>query len=1171
MVPVSVDALVVPAAPVKAVSLAPRLGLFARGYRLGGLLRAEPWEPDQAIDLAPGVHLHWQLPAALTHGEQVGGDVEFPAVPDRWLLLRVAPDDSPPEWTRAWVVQSDALGRDGANATVARKADGAYVATRIGRDVPYDGPWEAAPAERADRLTAVGPGHPTFAAFYPGCRNVFGFHDTLEGVDRGDFLYLVAGWYGRREHDPLGAGEGPAAVVERRRAVAARWLDGAAIQGPPPTRTVCHGTLHGVTWRRGDVQSAAAPAGARYRLAVGNTAVEALAALVAAPAERGHLWEPLLSAFQYDVLANLDVSRGMPDLDAELHRRRFQAVDGGTEWIVRPVEKRKAAGKPAAATPVPDERPRPPFPTDPEIAGLFDALVDAQRSRDGLDRDLASLRAEYHAAWYRGEQPGSPDRPRLAARLAALEQAIRATAGVLFQVQGVIDGLCGRLQARGLRVPAATAAGTPPGQPDHELVATPMPWFWRPTDPAMLLAAPGDPRAHRYGGARLACRVVEQVVAGLSTVLNGQEVSVTTPGREFPLAPRAGSSMPFDEIAALFRESLLLDPARAGALAVSAYARIGSRQGADSPFVQELRQKILAAQRDPGGGRDVKVLGAVPAHGLASWQPRWDPLFVVWEAEWAPSSGGADPTREWRLHDNTDYRWAGDGSGAPAAARRYRGWAPLSLSLSRQLQERLRDAPGEVAGAFGAWTFFTQSGAGLTDALIMREETLQLPPLRSDGTVDQRLLDLFGAASRWSPLFADDTGQEGFFPVRSGHVRITRLVLVDGFGRAQALIDTDDPHAAQRAVVVGEALRDGDGRPAPWIALPPRIAQPARLLARWVSVADERQKRYRESTSNPATSPILGWIVPDHLDGSLLVCDAGGRLLGELGPGAAGPVWRAVPGPGEDAAATPSLAGAPRLQAFVDGLVRAGAGALEALLELIDRVSLCLTTPRPQPAQGPGLVVGQPLALARASLALEVWGRRATDQRATDAATEETGGLGAVRFPVRLGDVRRSADGLIGCYVGTDYGRILPAFAAPAPRRGQTYVVPDGDLTVSLDAGRVDVTLLLDPRGTVHVTSGILPAGVLELPGPLVTETLERMELSIRVGPVLGSDAAFRVPVPDDLGGSWIWLDHDRTRTPPWQADAEAGKPEPGPGVPARALGIRDGWLSFRRAENEPQ
>jgi hypothetical protein len=415
------------------------------------------------------------------------------------------------------------------------------------------------------------------------------------------------------------------------------------------------------------------------------------------------------------------------------------------------------------------------------------------------------------------------------------------------------------------------------------------------------------------------------------------------------------------------------------------------------------------------------------------------------------------------------------------------------------------------------------------------------------------------------------TGQEGFFPVRSGHLRITRLVLVDGFGRAQTVVDADEPALARRAMVVGEALSDGGGGPAPWVALPPRIVQPARLLARWVSVADEAQQRYRESTSNPATSPILGWIVPDHLDRSVLVCDASGRLLGELGPGAAGPVWRAVPGAGNGGAAGQALADAPHLQAFVDGLVRAGAGALEALLELIDRVSLCLTTPHAQPKAGPGQVVGQPLALARASVALEVWGRRATDQRATDPATEETGGLGAVRFPVRLGDVRRSADGLIGCHVGTDYGRILPAFGAPAPPRGQTYVAVDGDLPVSLDAGRVDVTLLLDPRGSVHVTSGILPVAVLELPGPLVTETLERMELSIRVGPVLGSESAFRVPVPDDLGGSWIWLDHDRTRPEPWQADAEAGKPEPGPGVPAQPLGIREGWLSFRRAEQEPQ
>lgn len=1138
LVPISVEALVVGRAPVRAVSLAPRLDLFAAGRRLGGELRAAPWD-DRAIVLEPGVHLHWKLPAALTHGVQsAGGVVEFPPVPNRWLVLRVAADDAPAGWTRAWVVQSDAMGSDARNATIVRDPGGAYLATRIGRADLYDAYRENPPA--AEPLTAIGAGDPMFAAFYPGCRDVFGFHDVLQGIDEGTFLYLVAGWYARREDDPLGSDGGRTEHVERREDLEAQWFSPAVAEASP-TRTVCHGTLHGVAWRRGDDGSAAMPGGATYRVAVGNTAVEALSALVAAPAERGHLWEPLLSGFQYGVLANLDLRRGMPDLDAELHRRRFHAIDGGTEWIMRPTGDAPPGAPASAGAAIPA------FPTDSVIARLFEDLVEAQRVRDRLDRELLSVRADLHAVWYRAEQHGTPGGRRVAAARATLEQAVRSVRNDLYTTDTAIRTLRAELGARGIRI--RDGAGEAPGSQRHELVAMPMPWFWRANEPAILCGGPGDPGAHRYeGGGRgrtVACRLVEDVVSGLATP-SGQ--GLPAPARRLPLERRAASTMPLDEIEALVRESLLLDPAR------------------------------LRALGDNAAG--ARIVGTTPADALASWAPAWHPLFVVWEVEWAPDYAGdvpPDVTRRWDLGDNTEYRRRQEAIGEPA--RVYRGWAPLSLSLARQLQDQLKAAPGEVSSPFAAWTLLTQSAAGLNDGLIMREETVQLPPLRGDGTVDAHSLHLFGAAALWSPLAPDPMNREGFFPVRSGHARITRLQLVDGFGRPRTVVG--DEGEADRRVITADAMTGLDGRPTPWIALPPRIVQPARLLARWMSARPGEPGRSRESTSNPATSPILGWMVPGHrwlapgrVDGSLFVYDAGGRLRGELQTGAEGPVWVVVAGPGDAERPDAALADSPHLQALVEGLVRGGPAALAGLLELIDRVGLCITTPVAHPVHGPAHVVGQPLVLARASLTLEVYGRRATDQRVVDPAGARTGGIGGVQFPVRVGDVGKSTDGVIGCFVGSDYTRFRPAFAAlrtpdaaPAPRAPDAYFAIDDELTVSLDAGPVDLTLLLDPRGVVHVASGILPVARLELPGPLVADALDRMEPAMHVGPVLGAADDFRLPVPDDIHGSWTWMHRERPPAPPWHVDADVDKPATAPGIPSRSMQIREGWLAFKRAD----
>jgi hypothetical protein len=54
---------------------------------------------------SPGAHLMWTLPSTLRHGNQstITGDVDFPLVPNRWLVMRIAypNDDSAPALTAA--------------------------------------------------------------------------------------------------------------------------------------------------------------------------------------------------------------------------------------------------------------------------------------------------------------------------------------------------------------------------------------------------------------------------------------------------------------------------------------------------------------------------------------------------------------------------------------------------------------------------------------------------------------------------------------------------------------------------------------------------------------------------------------------------------------------------------------------------------------------------------------------------------------------------------------------------------------------------------------------------------------------------------------------------------------------------------------------------------------
>ncbi|HEX7117670.1 MAG TPA: hypothetical protein VF212_02725 [Longimicrobiales bacterium] len=72
----------------------------------------DAFDDEDVSKPAVGIHLHWALPDALTHGREAegGGPIEFPLVPNRWLIVRVETTEGAPQQARLWVVQSDFLG-----------------------------------------------------------------------------------------------------------------------------------------------------------------------------------------------------------------------------------------------------------------------------------------------------------------------------------------------------------------------------------------------------------------------------------------------------------------------------------------------------------------------------------------------------------------------------------------------------------------------------------------------------------------------------------------------------------------------------------------------------------------------------------------------------------------------------------------------------------------------------------------------------------------------------------------------------------------------------------------------------------------------------------------------------------------------------------------------------
>jgi hypothetical protein len=259
---------------------------------------SQPFE-DRGLQLQAGVHLHWALPDALTRGyqprkasgkesEKGSGkeserSINFPRVPNRWLVTRTDAGGG----HRQWVVESDYLyphGQNGPQSAISYPYPSKphpQPFRYTGRKLPLAA-WKNkdAAAQYLGKLTAVGYGEPTFAAFYPNRLSVFGFRDdappwSLQGVQ-----YDVIGWYSDPQQDCLySKALQEAFAKEKYKALedVYRWVVERPADSAFPTQTICYAHLKFEPHHPVDDL----PEEKDVAVAVGNTGTEALSAYLA--------------------------------------------------------------------------------------------------------------------------------------------------------------------------------------------------------------------------------------------------------------------------------------------------------------------------------------------------------------------------------------------------------------------------------------------------------------------------------------------------------------------------------------------------------------------------------------------------------------------------------------------------------------------------------------------------------------------------------------------------------------------------------------------------------------------------------------------------------------------------------------------------------------------------
>jgi len=433
--------------------------------------------------------------------------------------------------------------------------------------------------------------------------------------------------------------------------------------------------------------------------------------------------------------------------------------------------------------------------------------------------------------------------------------------------------------------------------------------------------------------------------------------------------------------------------------------------------------------------------------------------------------------------------------------------------------------------------YLSQALGGFNAGLLMHKQTMQLSitdPLGFDDyqVFAQQVRDAVQDSIKIAPQPLND-----FNPIRAGEMKILRLALVDTFGQKRNFDFSESNYNFVTTELMDSA---SDYR----VVLPPRLTQPARINFRWLSA----NYGDREMNAHPATTPICGWILPNNLDNSLMIYDNQGQALGSINQNAE---WEAAPGSVAAVYSVDAVANE-HLRKVVEYIAVKPDGTKEQkqefLSKFISELDNALENIDPEnfaQHESLALLMGRPIAVVRASVNLELQGLPAINQDWNvfrldmTRDTRETDDFTTVKFPIRIGEYEQLNDGLVGYWLEDEQGCLSEEFYASQSNREQSEVSPKKSNSIvfhsedqpiniihqSIDAPPQFLTMLVDPRGKVHATSGILPTKAIDIPPDQYTAALQGIEITFLSAPIL-TPGKISLPLPDEPGYVWSWLEY---------------------------------------------
>jgi hypothetical protein len=1210
---------------------------------------------NKNLYLKPGIHLHWALPDALTKEGKEG----FPAVPNRWLVRRSKSGNV----DKTWIVESDYLfpsntvyQEDSVTYPDLQASEGGLRFCYLGRKVLLDNwPIKDDKPQYLDRLTAVGYGEPTFAAFYPNCRSVFGFHDS-DAKAEDKLQYDVIGWYFQDQNSKINNADENCCLNEILQLIENECTTDSK---KTPLENLLNTLKDQLKWdtsiddkdknssikevvficySRLTFNTSSPPQpqtdDIKISLAVANTGTEALSAYLATTIDtnKKKLIENQLEALQLvETLSSqsLDIGAKFEELR---HESGFNAVSAGTVWKICLDNSSSQLEKAQSQTKLN-------LPSD--WVSALKSINEMQQEYDLVDVQVKSRQRQLFADWYKymvcvyppeHSWDNYPDIDQVKQYIEQqgiepLENLISMAEYLNFKIAIEIDLLQEKINSYNsqaekhnklLQNNSQDTTTTNRSIPIYHLESVTVPRYWEPKEPVVLIIGKDEEgkntnknaikASERHGqdgrlskDAFLECHIVQsdKTIADLAKEL--EDKNITKKSEEFKIV--------FDEINSLYKKNPeaigfsewnqqpwnpfllqwlveIFPVNNSGNQSSSSHdygydfivknyqleeqaIDLAPQTSCETIGDTEEENNKIKTDRDSNVYSGFSILTAYAndllQKRIAQFLDTYTKVCNYKEKLEQPNKNDDDAKKELQKlmdevynlmpanYDNPKYRELSNKKDYLKEVDNIKGiitWYETNplISRAKKSQEILKEKDFQC---------LSQSLGGFNQALLMRKQTLQLmidDPIGFEDYQDftRQVQDLVGEEVRSAPQPLDD-----FNPIRAGEMRIISLELVDTFGQIRKL-DWDEQIIKPEAMKTKQPNR---------VLLSPRLVQPCRINFRWLDANDTNNQ-----VTDAETTPICGWILPNNLNGSLMIYDNKGVALGSINVNAD---WDHAPGnkPLEMDDKNPSHPKIPNphLCKVVAKIIDLGQDFLKNFLACLNNALENIDPENFAQHESIALLMGRPIAVVRASVNLELQGLAAINQdwnvfrkemqQNLPMEDRDTDNFDDVQFPIRIGEFKQFNDGVIGYWkeisnvgifviflliINGFYNfaslilyKYLVFYAQQIKDDESRYIetqafmqkvnpkVSEGPINIiqSINSPAQILTMLVDPRCVFHATSGILPSKAINIPPEQYTEALKNIKVTFLTAPILTDKDQLHLPLLTEPGYDWSWLE----------------------------------------------